>query len=102
MNRTEEIIIYVAVAVVSIPLFLFVHYFYSWLFLLYVKNYCRKRSIPFTKWRLAPAFDAQGIKTEKTLVDVLSESQTGKKIFRFEVWPLGIKNVSEIQNENGA
>lgn len=100
MSRTDEISLFVAVALISLPLFWFVHHFFSWLCLRHVTNYCRKYAIPFSKWRIAPAFDAQGIKTENTLVDVLSQYEAEVRIHRFEVWPFGIRKVSEIKNEN--
>ncbi len=98
--KVETLIILLA-GILSIPLFLIVHYFYGWVCVCHVRRYCAKNGIFISGWRVAPAFDEKGIKTENSQVEILSECQNKKKIFRFVVWPFGIRNVTEFnQPEN--
>lgn len=96
-----EAVIFLLAGLLSIPLFLVVHNFYGWMCVCHVRRYCSRNGIAISGWRIAPAFDDKGIKTESSQVDILSEDQNEKKIFRFVVWPFGIRNVTEFkQSEN--
>ena len=94
--KVEAVIILFA-GILSIPLFLIVHHFYGWVCVCHVRRYCARNGIVISGWRVAPAFDDQGVKTENSQVEILSEGQNIKTIFRFVVWPLGIRNVTEFK-----
>ena len=97
--KPETIIILLA-GILSIPLFLVVHYFYGWVCICHVRRYCTKNGIEISGWRIAPAFDKKGVKTESSQIEVLTEYTQKKKIHRFIVWPFGVREVTEFEQEN--
>lgn len=104
MPKIETIAI-IAASILSIPLFFFVHQFYGWVCVCHVRRYCTSHGISITRWRITPAFDEKGIKTERSQIEVLSESGPRQRVFRFTVWPFGIKHVTEFnqsEDEDGA
>lgn len=52
--------------------------------------------IEVSGWRLFPAVDETGTKTENTQIEILSSGPEGKQtIYRFIVWAFGIRDVVE-------
>ena len=52
--------------------------------------------IKVSGWRLFPAVDERGTKTENTQIEILSSGPEDKQtIYRFLVWAFGIRNVVE-------
>jgi hypothetical protein len=88
------LLIFAGIAI--IPLFYFVHGLLNWICFAHVKRYCRIHEIDVSGWRLFPAFDERGIKTENTQIEILSNGPEDEQtIYRFIVWAFGIRNVVE-------
>jgi hypothetical protein len=97
----DPIWLFIGLAVAAIPAFLFVHYILERICFGHVKRYCKRQGIEITATRFSPEISESGVKTEKTIIEILSESED-KRIYRFVVWAFGIKHVSDkpyTQNE---
>jgi hypothetical protein len=80
---------------VCIPLFVVVHGVLNRICFAHVKRYCRSHDIEATGWRLFPAVDQRGTKTENTEIEVLSTGPEGQKVYRFIVWVFGVRTVTQ-------
>ena len=90
-----EIALLIGAVLVTIPLFVIVHRTLDKIMISYVKRYCQTHAIEVSEWRISPAFDPRGTKTESTQIEVLSSAMdNSKRIYRFIVWPFGIRSVS--------
>jgi hypothetical protein len=78
-----------------IPLFVIVHGALNRICFAHVKRYCRSHDIEATGWRLFPAVDQRGTRTENTQIEVLSTGPEGQKVYRFIVWAFGVRNVTQ-------
>ena len=94
---SAELIGLLAASALSLALLYPIHLALNHICILHVRRYCSRKGIPITDWRCSPALDADGTKTEFTLIEVLSESASGRKLFRFNVWAFGIRTVSEVE-----
>jgi hypothetical protein len=91
----KDLAICIGLGFVGVLLFPFIHCALNRICLKRVRKYCASHSIEISGWRLAPEFGKDGIKTENTCVEILSEGPNEKKIYRFIVWVFGIRDVSE-------
>jgi hypothetical protein len=94
--RAVEISILIVVALIIVPLMYLVHLGLNRICFRHVTRYCEANGIMIDGWRISPEFDHQGVKTENTQIEVLtSDEKNGKRVFRFVVWVLGIRRISE-------
>ena len=81
----------------TVCLVLFSYRVHTWLNQLcfrYVRRYCESNGIEIQRWRLGPALDETGVKTEKTEVEILTcDANDDYRVFRFVVWAFGIRSV---------
>jgi hypothetical protein len=94
-SASSDWVIVLGLGVVGVLLLPIVRYVLALICLHHVRRYCASHAIEVSGWRLAPKFGEDGIKTEYTCVEVLSEGSEEKKIHRFIVWIFGIREVSE-------
>jgi len=90
-----EIGLLIFAGIATIPLFLVVHGLLNRICFAHVKRYCRSHDIQVTGWKLFPAFDERGTKTENTQIEILSTGPEGQKVYRFIVWVFGIRTVTQ-------
>jgi hypothetical protein len=94
--RSVEIGVLIVVALLSVPLMYLVHRILNRVCIRHVTRYCEANGIKIDGWRISPEFDHQGTKTENTQIEVLTSDNTdAKRVFRFIVWALGIRSISE-------
>ena len=92
---TPEIGFLIFAGLAAIPLFSIVHRTLDRICFAHVMRYCRAHDIVVSGWRLNPAVDSSGIKTENTQIEVLSNDSEGAgKVYRFIVWVFGIRKVT--------
>jgi hypothetical protein len=78
-------------------LFYIVHRSLDRICITHVKRYCHTHAIEISHWRMSPALDQRGTKTEKTQIEILTTGDSDqRKVYRFIVWAFGITSVSEI------
>ena len=82
-----EVILAIAAGMLSLPLVWAVHLGLDRCCVLHARRWCKRRGLEILRWRWATAFDATGIKTEFTVVEVDCRERDGKRIVhRFLVW----------------
>ncbi len=88
------VILILAAAVVSLPLFFLVHWGVEYCCHLRARKFCRKNGLRVLRFRIGPAFDPSGIKTEFTLVELeCLDGQSEQKLVRLLVSVFGIRKV---------
>lgn len=98
-----EVTVLIVVAVVIVPLMYLVHQMLNRICFRHVTRYCEANGIRIDGWRIAPEINHQGVKTENAQIEVLtSDEENGKRVFRFVVWVLGIRRISEYPSDPGA
>jgi hypothetical protein len=90
----REIGLLIIVSLACIPLFSIIHGVLNRICFAHVKRYCLSHDIEVTEWRLFPAFDQTGIKTENTQIEIRSDGPGGQKVYRFIVWIFGVRTVT--------
>jgi len=91
----HEVTLTIFAGIAAVPLLFFVHGLLNRICFAHVKRYCRSHDIQATGWRLFPAFDERGTKTENTQIEVLATGPEGQKAYRFIVWVFGIRTVTQ-------
>ena len=94
-----EIGLLIFAVLACIPLFVVVHSALNRICFAHVKRYCRSHDIEATGWRLFPAVDERGTKTENTQIEVLSNGPEGQKVYQFIVWVFGVRTVTEARSK---
>ena len=75
-------------------LFYAVHCGLDYCCLRHARSFCRKRGLEVERWRLMPAFDQTGLKTEFSLVELdCLDRQRQRRLVRLHVWLFGIRKV---------
>lgn len=91
---TPVIIFLIIVGVLALPLMYAVHCALDYCCLRYAQSFCRRKAFDIRRWRIGPAFDGSGIKTEFTIVELdCLDDQKRRKLVRLLVWVFGIRKV---------
>lgn len=90
-----EIGLLICAVLACIPIFVIAHGALNRICFAHVKRYCRSRDIEAAGWKLFPAVDQRGTKTENTQIEILSKGPEGRKVYRFIVWVFGVRTVTE-------
>jgi hypothetical protein len=91
---TTGIVIIVVAAVIALPAFYFIHRGLEYCYLLHARRFCRKNGLELVRWRCGPEFDASGVKTEFTILELdCLDVQKQQKLVRLLVWIFGIRRV---------
>jgi hypothetical protein len=86
----------IAAAFLGILLFPFVHVGLQHLCVLHARRYCRRRGLTPIRSRSGTAFDASGMKTEYTVVELDCRDTNGNtKRVRLLVWVFGVRKILE-------
>ena len=96
LSKAEFAICMVVIGILALPVPFLVHCALNGLCMFHVRRYCASKAIKISAWRIYPLIGADGIKTEKSCIDVLSAKAESKIIYRFIVWAFGVTTVSEI------
>jgi hypothetical protein len=105
-SSATGIIVIVVAAAVALPAFYFAHRGLKCCYLLHGRRFCRKNGLKLVRWRSGPEFDASGVKTEFTILELdCLDVQKQRKLVRLLVWIFGIRKVlsgdeSKVKNPN--
>jgi hypothetical protein len=90
----ELVIVSVVAGVLALPLFVLVHRGSHYCCLAHAKRYCRKNGIELKRWRCGPQFDATGVKTEFTVIQLdCLDGEKRRKLISLSVWIFGVRKV---------
>jgi len=82
------------VGIIGLFLLYYVHRGLEYCCLRYALRFCRRSGFEIRGWRVGPAFDTTGVKTEFTLVELdCLDAQKQRKLVRLIVWVFGIRKV---------
>jgi hypothetical protein len=79
-----------------VSLFYIVHRSLDRICITHEKRYCHAHAIEISHWRMSPALDQRGTKTEKTQIEILTTGDSDqRKVYRFIVWAFGITRIAK-------
>ncbi len=90
---TLELIFWVVIAVVALPLMYAIHCGLDRCCLIHARRFCRRKGLEVRRSRAGMAFRS-GLKTEFTIVELdCLDEQKQRKLIRLLVWVFGIRKV---------
>ncbi len=86
------VLLFIAVGIISVPLLYLVHRAFDRRCLRHARKHCAKLGYRIERWKVSPAFDSKGVKTEFTLVefDCFDHLQQ-RRLVRLIVWVFGVR-----------
>jgi hypothetical protein len=90
----SEIWVYLLIAIAAVPMMYSVHLGMNRICRWHARTHCAKNHLQILSWKIYPAFDPSGVKTEFTLVEVdCLDAQKQRQFVRLLVWPFGIRRI---------
>ena len=92
------IIVLIVCGVITIPLLWWVHCGLESWYVRLGRRFCMTRGFTPSRWRCGPAFDATGVKTESSVVELDCEHpEKGRQLVRLLVWAFGVRKILGIE-----
>jgi len=89
-----EIIMLVAVGILSLPLLVVVHNGINNCCVRHSCKFCRRNGYQVQRWMCAPAFDESGVKTEFSVVTLdCLDGQGKRRLVKLQVWIFGVRTM---------